>query len=282
MSSETFIYRTKIPAPAEFVFDWHTRPRALNRLTPPWEPVEVGEMCQGITPGSRCEIMLRAGPLKKIWIAEIRDVQPGRQFQDVQISGPFASWVHTHKMIPDGEGCSILEDHVEYELPLGAAGQWAGAEFVRRKLERLFAYRHRVTKSDAVALFPQQSSTTEPNTMRILVSGLSGLIGSELGPLLSTGGHEIVGLSRSPGKNEIGWKPRNGEIDRAGLEGVDAVVHLAGESISKRWTKEQKNRIRESRLQGTKLLCEAIAGLDAAAQGLGVCLGHRLLRRPGR
>ena len=106
--------------------------------------------------------------------------------------------------------------------------------------------------------------------MKILVSGLSGLIGSSLGPLLSTGGHEVVGLSRSPSGNEIGWQPRDGEIDRAALEGVDAVVHLAGENIAKRWNKEQKRRIRESRVQGTKLLCETLAGMDTPPKVL-VC-----------
>ncbi len=269
MSIETFIYRSKIPAPAEFVFDWHMRPRALERLTPPWENVEVGRMSDGMSPGSRGEIVVRAGPLKTKWIAEIRDVQAGRQFQDVQMTGPFASWVHTHTMIPDGDGGSILEDHVEYELPGGALGKWAGGKFARRKLERMFAYRHRVTHDDVLVLY-RQHLTTEPEAMKILVSGLGGLIGSALAPLLSTAGHEVVGLSRSPGENEIGWNPRGGEIDRAGLAGVDAVVHLAGENISKRWSQEQKRRIRESRVQGTKLLCETLAGMDSPPKVL-VC-----------
>lgn len=260
MAKETFIRRTNLPVPADVLFDWHTKPGAFQRLTPPWEPVEMSEMSSGISDGSRGEIRLKAGPFQKKWIAEIRDVEAGRQFRDVQISGPFKSWVHTHKMIPDGEGRSILEDHVEYELPLGAVGQWGGAGFVRRKLDRLFAYRHRITRNDVIAFY--QNSFTEQHTMKILVSGLSGLVGQSLGPFLTNGGHEVIGLSRSPGNTGIGWNPSDGQIDKDGLAGVDAVVHLAGENIAKRWNEKQKRRIRESRVKGTTLLCETLAEME--------------------
>lgn len=266
---ETFTRQLKLPVPADVLFEWHTRPGAFQRLTPPWEPVEMSEMSQGISNGSRGEIRIQTGPISQKWIAEICDVEPGRQFRDVQISGPFASWVHTHKMIPDGENQSILEDHVEYKLPLGAVGHLGGAAFVRRKLERLFAYRHRITRDDVLAL-QQHNSFTEHKTMKILVSGLSGLVGQSLGPFLSTGGHEVLGLSRSPSENEIGWKPSEGQIDKEGVAGVDAVVHLAGENIAKRWSEEQKRRIRESRVKGTTLLCQTLAEMETPPKVL-VC-----------
>ncbi len=256
-----FVTRTKIPAPAEFVFDWHACPQALKRLTPPWEPVEIGEMSHGLQNGSRGEILIKAGPFRKKWIAEIRDVEPGRQFRDVQISGPFASWVHTHRMIPDGRNSSILEDHIEYRLPMGKFGQWGGSGFVRRKLERLFAYRHQITREDVAAIYPYQSFP-EIRSMKILISGLSGMVGSELGSFLKTAGHEVVGLSRSPAGADIGWNPHDGQIDKDGLNGVDAVVHLAGENIAKRWTDKQKRLIRESRVKGTTLLSETLAGME--------------------
>jgi uncharacterized protein len=261
MAAETFSKRTRIPVPAEFLFDWHTRPGALKRLTPPWEPVEIGEMSHGIADGSRGEILIKAGPFRKKWIAEIQDVVPGRQFRDVQISGPFAAWVHTHTMIPDGDDGCILEDHVEYRLPLGVLGRWGGAGFVRRKLERMFEYRHRITLDDVPALY-QRQSLKRARPMKILISGLSGLVGTSLGSSLTAGGHEVIGLSRSASSTEIGWKPMEGQIDKQGLAGVEAVVHLAGESIAKRWTDKQKGLIRESRIQGTTLLCETLAGME--------------------
>lgn len=262
MPTKTFTYRSAMPVPAEFLFDWHTRPGALKRLTPPWEAVDVGELSQGITNGSRGTLLLKAGPIRKCWVAEIRDVEPGRQFRDVQVSGPFALWVHTHRMIPDGDDASILEDTIEYQLPLGTFGHFGGAGFVRRKLQRLFAYRHRMTRDDVLALYSHRPAK-ETNAMKVLISGLSGLVGTSLGTFLNTGGHEVIGLSRSPQAGGIRWDPMEGEIDKANLTGFDAVVHLAGESISKRWTDKQKRLIRESREKGTRLLCEALAEMSS-------------------
>jgi uncharacterized protein len=104
--------------------------------------------------------------------------------------------------------------------------------------------------------------------MRVLISGASGLIGSALAPALAEAGHTIVRLGRSepkPGAAEVRWDPMSGTLDLASLEalgGADAVVHLAGESVAaKRWTPEQKARIRDSRVKGTRLLSEALTRL---------------------
>jgi len=100
--------------------------------------------------------------------------------------------------------------------------------------------------------------------MNILVSGSTGLVGTALIPALTAGEHEVVRLvrskSRSPSKELIGWDSEANYIDAAGLEGLDAVVHLAGESIaSGRWNTLKKARMRDSRVRGTRLLCEALA-----------------------
>ena len=102
--------------------------------------------------------------------------------------------------------------------------------------------------------------------MRILVTGSTGLIGSVLVPILTAGGHSVVRLVRAPprpGEAEIPWDPTAGRIDAAGLEGLDAVVHLAGENIAAgRWTAVRKARIRDSRVQGTRLLAGTLARLS--------------------
>ncbi|HEX6044330.1 MAG TPA: TIGR01777 family oxidoreductase [Pyrinomonadaceae bacterium] len=102
--------------------------------------------------------------------------------------------------------------------------------------------------------------------MKILVSGSHGLVGSALIDLLTTEGHEVVRLVRSGrnvGSPEIEWHPDRGLIDSEHLEGLDAVVHLAGESIaSGRWTSEKKRAILESRVNGTQLLSESLAKLS--------------------
>lgn len=100
--------------------------------------------------------------------------------------------------------------------------------------------------------------------MHMLMTGASGLIGSALVPLLTAGGHAVTRLVRStprPGQAEIPWDPATHSIPTPALEGFDAVIHLAGESIAQRWTAEKKARIRDSRVQGTRLLCDAIAQL---------------------
>lgn len=100
--------------------------------------------------------------------------------------------------------------------------------------------------------------------MRVAVSGASGLVGSALMPVLTSAGHEVrpmvrPGGNRAPGS--IAWDPEASSLELAALEGVDAVVHLAGESIASRWTDDRKRRIRESRVKGTRLVAESIARL---------------------
>ncbi|MBI4553602.1 MAG: TIGR01777 family protein [Candidatus Latescibacteria bacterium] len=100
--------------------------------------------------------------------------------------------------------------------------------------------------------------------MNILITGSTGLIGSALISSFTTGEHQITRLVRSkprPGMGEVFWNPQDGSIEMPGLEGMDAVVHLAGETIAERWTAEKKARIRDSRVNGTRLLSESLARL---------------------
>jgi uncharacterized protein len=106
--------------------------------------------------------------------------------------------------------------------------------------------------------------------MRIAITGSSGLIGGALARSLEGDGHEVVRVARATGappvsaQGAVTWDIEGGEIDTAGLEGLDGVVHLAGEGIGeKRWTDEQKRKILESRTKGTNLLATALASLDA-------------------
>ncbi len=108
--------------------------------------------------------------------------------------------------------------------------------------------------------------------MKILVSGASGLIGSPLVTVLEQEKHRVYRLVRREpsGEREIRWDPASGSIDTAAVEALapDVVVHLAGESISEKWTEEQKRRVRDSRVQSTRLLAETLARLPRRPKAL--------------
>lgn len=95
------------------------------------------------------------------------------------------------------------------------------------------------------------------NIRTILISGASGLIGSALCDALRQRGHQVRTLSRSSG--DVRWDLEKGQLDADALDGVDAVVHLAGEPIAQRWSDKAKRRILDSRVKGTGLLARAIA-----------------------
>lgn len=100
--------------------------------------------------------------------------------------------------------------------------------------------------------------------MKILVTGSSGLLGTAAVEHLTASGHFVVRLVRrnpDPGRGDVLWDPVAGRIERAKLETLDAVVHLAGENLFGVWTPRKKQRIHRSRVQATELLAEALAGL---------------------
>jgi uncharacterized protein len=100
--------------------------------------------------------------------------------------------------------------------------------------------------------------------MKIVISGASGLIGTQLVAKLSQGGHEVIRLvRRSPKSGEIQWNPKSGTLDAAALEGADAVIHLSGAGIGdKRWTTGYRKEILDSRTDTTALLAKTIASLS--------------------
>lgn len=247
-----FIKRTLIQAPADVAFRWHTRAGALERLAPPCERVEVVERSGGIEPGARLVLRVQLGPFSRRWVAEHGAMEPGRMFSDRQLAGPFARWHHVHSFEPHQDGC-VLEDRIDYELPFGMIGRVLGG-WAQRKIEGAFAYRHDVTAADIAAHY--RAGTT---TMRILITGATGLVGRQLKHFLSAGGHEVKTLGRSGA--DLRWNVERGQLNAAELEGFDAVVHLAGANVGERWTRKHRAAIYDSRFNGTGLLCRALKSL---------------------
>jgi ligand-binding SRPBCC domain-containing protein len=141
-----FNRETRIAAPPWKVFSFHESPGALQRLTPPWERVELVEGGTSIRPGSRVVLRTRLGPVWLKWVAEHTEYEQGRMFADRQVRGPFARWYHRHRFINDGQGGTVLRDEVDYDVPLGAVGRMLAGRFVEAKLARLFEFRHEATR----------------------------------------------------------------------------------------------------------------------------------------
>jgi uncharacterized protein (TIGR01777 family) len=110
--------------------------------------------------------------------------------------------------------------------------------------------------------FPLSGRAIDP-PIRVVVSGGTGLIGSTLVAQMRADGHDVRCLTRTPVRDgrDLSWDPERGTLDAAQLEGLDAVVNLAGEPIGRRWSHERKRRIRDSRVLGTGLLARALADL---------------------
>ena len=269
MKSEIFVRRSRIEAPSEEVFAWHTRFGAFERLTPPWETVQIIQRNGSVKDGDQL-VMKVSTPFPIQWVAEHRNYIHGKQFCDFQVSGPFAKWEHTHLIEPEGESACQLEDYIEYSLPMGVLGEAVAGKSIRQKLSRMFDYRHEVTKQD-IMLHQQHKG----EKMKIAITGSAGLVGSALVPFLTTGGHEVKRLVRPGGSglnitgpasqlvSEVHWNPLTGEIDKESLEGIDAIIHLAGEPIAGgRWNTETKKQIQDSRIQGTRLISQTISDLQ--------------------
>ncbi len=145
-----------MPVSPRELWDWHATPGTFLKLAPPWESVRLiswlgpdGNPADGLlADGVKVTLQPAIGPFRPRWVSLLQEVRSGEQFVDVQLSGAFAYWRHCHRFLPDPDGgpaSSILEDQIDYRLPGGWLGQLAGGAYVRRRLERLFEYRHRIT-----------------------------------------------------------------------------------------------------------------------------------------
>jgi uncharacterized protein len=244
------VYSSVIDAPIYEVFDWHTRPGAITRLTPPWQPMRVVAEADSLKSG-RAELGLPGG-LR--WVADHQpdSYDPPRRFVDTIGAEGLASlparlavrWRHSHEFEDLGDQRTRMTDRVA--TPVSAAA-----------LRAMFIYRHRQLADDIAAHRHAAAQGLAPIT--VAITGSSGLVGSQLTAFLSTGGHRVIRLVRHPATkpDERQWNPD--DPDPGLLAGVDAVIHLAGASIAGRFTDEHRAAIRDSRIGPTRRLAELIA-----------------------
>ena len=256
----TSTFSSPIDAPVDALFDWHARPGAFDRLTPTWESVRVVSRQGGLEAGSRLHLQLALGPLRLNWVAVHTACTPPLGFVDEAESSPFASWRHEHRF-EAADHTSRLVDTIEWTVPFGSLGAVFGNWIARQRIERMFAQRHARTQHDLM----RHAMTREHGPLTVAITGASGLIGTALTAFLAAGGHTVRRLVRRDVRtdDEIFWSPRDGILDPSDLEGVDAVVHLAGAGIADaRWTDERRRILWDSRVDGTALIARTLAAMD--------------------
>jgi uncharacterized protein len=285
----------ELPVSQPVAFEYHARPGALNRLVPPWESVEIVRSANSILPGS--EVLLRANILGKQldWLARHDRYEPPRLFSDVQVYGPFAAWEHTHSIEAVDTNRCVLTDQIIYQLPFGALGKFFGSGIASNKLDAMFRFRHRQTLEDlrfGNSLF----NFTSGQSKTVAISGCNGLIGKSVCSLLTVLGHHVIKLDRSQGKRSpeatatsrlasseqpkvstTPWDPRVGLLRPEDLDGIDAVIHLAGKGIAdSRWSDSVRKELVASRVDATEKLASQLARLRnppkafVSASGIGI------------
>lgn len=256
-----------VEARIERVFSWHRRPGALLRLSPPFAPAYPVQEADRLDDGqARLRLGGKRGPL---WLADHRPeaYDPPYRFVDqaeIPMLSPFGlsvgrkvfRWRHTHDFHEDGERTWIT-DVVDTQVP-------------KAMLSSIFAYRQRQLADDLALQARMRKYRRSPLT--VAITGASGTVGRQLSALLTTGGHRVVHLvRRSPdpgavGRDEHGtvvrserrWDPERPAPDL--LDGVDVVVHLAGATISGRFTEAHKARVLDSRVGPTRALARISDG----------------------
>jgi len=239
-------YSSVIDAGQDEVFSWHTRPGAVTRLLPPWQPVRVLHEAGSLRDG-RATLTLPGG-LRWVATHQPDAYDPPNSFADSLTSLPLP-WRHTHQFSPAGDGATLMTDVIETPIPA-------------RALRSVLVYRHRQLAADLAAL--ARARVISQDQLTVAVTGSSGLIGTALTALLTTSGHRVIPLVRRlPRIGERYWRPEDPAAEL--LDGVDAVIHLAGASIAGRFTPERKNEIRASRILPTRKLAELAAASHLSA-----------------
>lgn len=252
-----FECRSSLNSSAELLYRYHLSPGAFTRLVPPWERVTLEGPDRGIGEGEVRKLEIGVGPFPVRWSALHRDFRLNAQFVDEQLDGPFRSWEHHHLFEDSADSEAVLTDHIQYSFPFGLPLGFA----LQAKLRKAFRYRHRQIARDLAVITRHPSPLTGGQKLKIGVTGAGGFVGKALCSLLTIAGHRVVSLVRGIAEDDerrVVWWP---EPDLNALEGFDAIVHLAGETVAQPWTSSARERIYFSRAEGTKRLSAALARL---------------------
>tara|TARA_Y100001936_G_C16094029_1_gene689838 strand:- start:13119 stop:14534 length:1416 start_codon:yes stop_codon:yes gene_type:complete len=267
-----FSFSKSFNFPINQVFDWHKSDLALERITPPWDNIKVVKrepLTTNFLKDGKIILEQNFMPLVNLkWRLSHQNYVEGKSFEDKMISGPVKSWVHNHEFIQESKNKTKIRDKINFS-------HWIKIKkldgFTLNSMEKSFRYRNKIIEHD---LSKQYANT---NGYYVVVSGASGLVGSDLVPLLNSLGYKILILKfdenstnletiqvKSIKNKEIvslNWNPYSKVIPRIPKEIAEKVkflVNLSGENILGVWTKSKKDLIVKSRLHTTRSLLSFI------------------------
>lgn len=238
----------EVPASREEVWDWHTRAGAVARLTPPFVPMAPVQQANRLSDGTTIFSL----PAGLRWTArhDLSRYRAGYAFTDVCIDAPMrklAHWRHDHRFADSGNGRCLVTDTLHSRVP-------------SRLVEGVFAYRQKQLIEDISFLnrLREAGLHGEGDKLTVAITGSRGGVGRNLSAQLTTAGHRVIQLVRSnPKPSQRLWNPTRPSDDL--LEGVDVLVHLAGEPIFGRFNEAHKKALRDSRIAPTTRLAELVA-----------------------
>lgn len=257
------IFHHTVNFPRARVAEWFARPGAVTRLTPGLIPMSPKSEASSLVDGTTVFSL----PIGGRWVAQHQgaEFEPGKQFVDVVTNQPFAAltgWRHTHRLedaisLTGAGQATALVDTVFTKVPVPG-------------LRSMFSYRATKVAGDLDAVDKLSSYLGySPKPLTVAMTGASGTVGTQLRALLMTAGHTVVSLVRRPeqtrpaGENGDGdggarlWDTAQPAPDL--LDGVDAVVHLAGAPIAGHFCDSHVAKVRHSRVEPTRALAEVVA-----------------------
>ncbi len=313
-------FSATVPHPPDVVTAWYDRPASWIRLSPPGLVTVVAGPADGPAPGSRIRLrlsaLLLAGVLPGLPTGQPghASAPPGMDWQlvrtersvagpltrtvDEQVTGPLASWRHEREITaaPAGPATAVrattVVDRITFALPRALRSAELAVTRTVRRVQRFRAAQVRDDLDLYARLGGLATAGPARDPLRVVVSGASGLIGSQVCALLAAGGHHVTRLVRreAAGPDEITWDPAHGDLDAGALAEADAVINFSGRTIGTRFTRAAKQEILASRVDSSTTLARAIA--TAAGSGDGASGGPAVLvqssavgaygpRRPG-
>ena len=238
------VHRAVVDVPIDDVFGWFAMPGAIRRLMPPWQPTTVVSESASLRDGR--VVLGLPGGLR--WTAQHEPdaYDPPHRFADHLDSLPLKGvlpWRHEHRFTDLGAATGVL-DRVDTPVP-------------ESLLLPTFRYRTRQLADELAAR--QRARNLGERRLTVAVTGSTGTVGAALTALLATAGHQVIRLVRHDpsAADERRWLPESPANDL--LDGVDAVVHLAGANIAGRFTEGHREAVRDSRIGPTRALAELAA-----------------------